>query len=274
MLSNQKQMEQEIILPSIKVLGKDLLYLTKAQKVWTITKPFLCCFGYFYFASNELWILAILSVVILMFVTYVSTSHDLVHGTLKLHPGVNRFFLSIIEILTLRSGHAFKVCHINHHRNFPKKNDIEGASIHMKPYELILESIIYLYKLFFWARKHAKTKDRIWIHIEGSIFLIYIVIAILLYQHYPFLLYYFLLVQMGSWLYPLFTVYIPHKVNSTHPIFQTKLFRGPIISFFFAHHNYHLEHHLYPMVPHQNWRKLGKRLLPYLKNYNLETINL
>ena len=269
-----KKETDSVHLPSIKTLGRDLLELSFAQKVWTIAKPLLFCAGYFYFAVNSYYILAVLSVVVLMFVTYVSTSHDYVHGTLKIPPFLNRLLLSSTEMLVLRSGHAFKVCHLNHHRHFPDEEDIEGASVHKNFLNALLEGPFYLYRLYFWSLKHASSQDKKWICAEGCWFLIFLTISIATFNTYPFLFYYFVLVQMGSWAYPLFTVYIPHRLDYKHPIFQTKVFRGPVISTIFAHHNYHLEHHLYPMVPHQNWRKLSKRLSPYLELYDLETIRL
>lgn len=46
---------------------------------------------------------------------------------------------------------------------------------------------------------------------------------------------------------------------------QTRLFRGRVASLIAMEHLYHLEHHLYPAVPHHNWRKLADRLDPYFK---------
>ena len=266
--------ETDINLPSLKSLGRDLLVLTIPQKIWTVFKPFLCFGAYFFFAFQSYWALAILSVVILMFVTYVSTSHDYVHGTMKIHPFLNRTLLSITEMLTLRSGHAFKVCHLNHHRHFPEKEDIEGASIHKSFFGALLEGPLYLFRLYFWALKHADDQDKKWIILEGGWFLVFLYTSIYFFESHPLLLFYFILVQVGAWAYPMFTVYIPHRLDYSHPIFQTKVFRGAFISTLFAHHNYHLEHHLYPMVPHQNWRKLSQRLSPFLNEYNLETIKL
>ena len=88
------------------------------------------------------------------------------------------------------------------------------------------------------------------------------------------LLIYVLSVIAGSWVYPLFTVYIPHNAKGESPLFQTRLFRGILISSLFAQHNYHLEHHLYPMVPHQNWHKLAKRLDPYFDKLGITPIKI
>jgi fatty acid desaturase len=37
-------------------------------------------------------------------------------------------------------------------------------------------------------------------------------------------------------------------------------------------HLYHLEHHLYPMVPHKNWPKLAARLDGYFKREGVDAI--
>src|ERR1700740_1234581 len=105
-------------LPTIKELGMDLLKLNPLQKTWTLIKPFLFCFSYFLCAYYAYWGLAIASVVCLLFATFVSTSHDLVHKNLGLTKNVNTFFLCVIEAITLRSGHSFRICHLNHHKHF------------------------------------------------------------------------------------------------------------------------------------------------------------
>ena len=65
----------------------------------------------------------------LSFVTYGSISHDLVHRTMGLPRWVNEFFLTIIELLAFRSGHAYRLAHLHHHARFPHEDDIEGAAV-------------------------------------------------------------------------------------------------------------------------------------------------
>ncbi len=261
-------------LPSIKELGQDLLSLTKLQISWTLIKPFLFFTLYFVFAYYNFWVLAIISVVAILFITYVSTSHDLVHKTLGLSKNKNTTFLVLIEMLVLRSGHSFKMCHLNHHKYFPDKLDIEGSSVYMPLWRVLLEGPIYQSKLFLWAYKNGKKQDKFWLIAEGFFIVSIIALSILLYPISPILFYYVLLVSIGSWVYPFFTVYLHHIAEEESPLFQTKAYRGKIISFILAQHNYHLEHHLYPMVPHQNWHKLAKRLDPYLINAGVKPITL
>jgi beta-carotene hydroxylase len=55
---------------------------------------------------------------------------------------------------------------------------------------------------------------------------------------------------------------------------QTRLFRGKVASIIAMEHLYHLEHHLYPAVPHHNWPKLARRLDPYFKDAGVDPVVL
>jgi len=75
---------------------------------------------------------------------------------------------------------------------------------------------------------------------------------------------------MGSWIIPLITSYIPHNPAAGTRSRRRILFRGECCRSSRSKHLYHLEHHLYPMVPHQNWPILAKRLDPYFKKAGVE----
>jgi beta-carotene hydroxylase len=81
----------------------------------------------------------------------------------------------------------------------------------------------------------------------------------------PIVVVYCLLVVMGSWLFPLATVYLVHDASADNELFQTKAFRGRLASWLALEHLYHLEHHLYPAVPHHHWPELARRLDPYFE---------
>ena len=93
--------------------------------------PILAFVAYWIFAANELWVAAVLSLIVLSFVTYGSTSHDLVHGSLGLNRLTNDLLLSLFEAISLRSGHAYQAAHLNHHARFPHEDDIEGRAAGM-----------------------------------------------------------------------------------------------------------------------------------------------
>jgi beta-carotene hydroxylase len=78
----------------------------------------------------------------------------------------------------------------------------------------------------------------------------------------------------GSWIFPIATVLVPHDVHGEHEWTQTRLFRGRLLSFLAFEHLYHLEHHLYPQVPHHNWPELARRLDPHFARLGLRPIKL
>jgi len=117
--------------PRLSDLGIDLLRLTAGQLIRALTAPFIACAAFWFFAGSGHWLTAVLSLVVLSFVTYGSTSHDLVHGNLGLRRLLNDVLLSLIELIALRSGHAYQAAHLNHHARFPHPDDIEAAASRM-----------------------------------------------------------------------------------------------------------------------------------------------
>lgn len=102
-------------------------------------------------------------------------------------------FLCVVELLALRSGHAYQAAHLNHHARFPHRDDIEATA----------------------ARR--------------------------------------------SWL---------------NELFQTRAFRGTVASIVAMGHLYHLEHHLYPSVPHHNWPELARRLNPHFERAGVKPVTI
>src|SRR5882724_365736 len=101
--------------PRLSEIGQEFLDLNLGQRAFTLAQPFIFAGIYFYAAFTGHWAVAVFSAVYLSFVTYGSTSHDLVHRNLGLTPRTNEIFLTLIELLSLRSGHAYRMAHLYHH---------------------------------------------------------------------------------------------------------------------------------------------------------------
>src|SRR6185503_13751644 len=99
---NNEQNFVEHALPELSKLAPELVSITNAQRIFTLSLPFLLSAAYFLFATLRWWPLAVLSLIALSFVTYGSISHDLVHRNLGLRRSVNDLFLSLIELIALR----------------------------------------------------------------------------------------------------------------------------------------------------------------------------
>ena len=88
----------------------------------------------------------------------------------------------------------------------------------------------------------------------------------------PVLAVYVGLMIAGSWVIPVVTSYLPHDPRGDGELGQTRAFRGRVASAVALSHLYHLEHHLYPAVPHQNWPELARRLDPHLERAGVRPV--
>jgi beta-carotene hydroxylase len=256
--------------PRLSDLGTDLLHLTQWQLTRTIAWPFLAFVAYWIFAWSGQWVFAVGSLVVLSFVTYGSTSHDLVHGSLGLKSLPNDLLLSAIELISLRSGHAYQAAHLNHHAKFPH-DDIEAEASRMSLLRAVLEGFIFQFRIYFWALR-TQQRRRNWILAEGFGVSTIVLSAIAAWPWTIAPTVYVGLMIAGSWAIPLVTSYLPHDPNAADMLHQTRLFRGPLIRCIAFDHLYHLEHHLYPVVPHQNWPRLASRLDPWFAAMGIQPV--
>jgi beta-carotene hydroxylase len=216
---------------------------------------------------------AVFAAALYTFYSYGSTSHDLVHGNLGLPHRLNHVLLSIIELAGLRSGHAYQEAHLRHHARFPHEDDIEGAAAHGTFIGAVLAGPLQQVRIWCWAVRHAR-RHRAWIVAEG---LACLAIAIGALASWPVTRApsaYVVLVVLGSWTFPLITGYLPHHPQGANALSQTRRFRGTVAGVLFRQHLYHLEHHLYPAVPHQHWPQLAARLDPHFERAGVPAIVL
>jgi beta-carotene hydroxylase len=258
--------------PSLNELGSDLTHTTAAQVIIALSLPFLAIASYFLFAFAGAWIAALLSVIFLSFITYGSTTHDLVHANLGLPKRVNDGFLFLIEMLCLRSGTAYRATHLHHHKNFPHADDVEAAAAGNLKQSLLGAPLLQL-RLWLWAWQRCENK-RVFLAVEAAWIVFFICTALLWAPHNSILLIYAVLVIGATWIFPVVTVYIPHDPKGSDYLTQTRRFRGRFFSVIAFDHLYHLEHHMYPVVPRHHWKELAQRLDPFLNAHKVPAITL
>lgn len=254
---------QPVRRPRLSELGIDLLWLTRWQRARALAWPFVAFFAYWILAWSGYWVPATFSLVVLSFVTYGSTSHDLVHRNLGLKRLPNDLLLSAIELIALRSGHAYQWAHLHHHARFPRDDDVEARAARMSLFAALREGLVFQIRIYAWAWRYSRGRRR-WLVAEGAGVAAILLVAV---ASSPWTLapgVYAGLMIAGSWTIPLVTSYLPHDAEAPDALHQTRLFRGPIARLVAFDHLYHLEHHLYPAVPHQNWPRLARRLDPWL----------
>ena len=259
--------------PPLRELGHDLTLLTRRQRVTAVALPFACAAGYFACAAAGWWPAAVFALVALSFVTYGSTSHDLVHRSMGLPGRANEVCLCVVELLALRSGHAYRAAHLHHHATYPGPGDLEGAAARMSWYAALADGLTLQFRVWVWALRRGG-KARPWVVGEGAACAALALGSLALLPVTPAFAVYVGLMVAGSWVIPLATSYVPHDATGADELTQTRAFRGRVASVLALEHLYHLEHHLYPAVPHQNWPELARRLDPHLARAGVRPVRI
>lgn len=260
-------------IPDLKEIAGDLLQISPIRTLIILLSPLVVLSLYFLFAHLRWWPLALVAMAAFHFFSYASTCHELVHGNLLLPNWFNRLALSFLEILALRSGTAYRISHLYHHLYFPDPYDVEGAPARGNFWQALLAGPLYQIRIWLFAWTHAE-RERATLLAEAAIVVLLWMLGIIGLHRFPDLLVYEILVTTSSWLFPLFLVYFQHNAHGANPLTQTRLFRSRWISILTFHHLYHLEHHLYPQVPHPFWQELARRLDPYFTQAGLKPIRL
>jgi beta-carotene hydroxylase len=257
----------EVDLPSLAALGRDLLTISRRQRWLALARPFLGVAAFAVAAYAGWWWLTPV-IVFLIFVAVVTVTHDVVHGSLGLSPVQTEWALFALGAVLLESGHAYRTSHLQHHRVFPGPDDPEGDPARLSFWGAVLYGPLFLPRLWWWAfrRQRGNRVQRRWLLIEAGWALLLPLIGLLVRPLTAVVLTYSALAIVGSWVYPLLTVHLPHRHYGDTPLTQTHTLRGRIIPTLFLELTYHLEHHLYPSVPSHHLPRLAQRLDPILRN--------
>lgn len=215
--------------------------------------------------------------------------HEALHNLIfkKRRPFLNNLLSYIYSFPTTISSTQFTNWHLDHHSQLGSETeDPKRHKLAPKKNSRILKVLYFTPILFFiyfnaQRKENKKYPENIQkkIKIERFIFIfIHIIFIFLLFysgNFYTFLKAYFL---------PLF-IFFPiffglnrmgqhYARSSDGPLGWTTFIPGSFFwDFLFLKSNYHLEHHLFPMVPFYNLPKLQKELLNFYKKKNLISYN-
>jgi beta-carotene hydroxylase len=257
-------------LPRLDALGLDLLTTSRRQRWLACTRPFAGVAAYAAAAWLGWWWLRPL-IVFLVFVAVVTVTHDVVHGALGLGPRATEWALFVFGAVLLESGHAYRFSHLRHHRHFPGPDDPEGEPARMSFWGAVLHGPIFLPRLWCYAFRRSGLGQRCWLLAEAAWAVAVPLVGVLLWPWTAAVLVYALLAVVGSWVYPLLTVHLPHHGYGSTPLTQTSSLRGRLLPALFLELTYHLEHHLYPAVPSHHLPELSRRLDPFFRLTGVQT---
>jgi fatty acid desaturase len=247
--------------PALTTLGRDLLATSAGRRRLALARPFAGVAVFAFVAWQGWWWLTPL-IMFLTFVAVVTVTHDVVHGTIGLGRRATDVALFLLGLVIFESGHAYSASHLQHHRLFPHPDDPEGHPANLTMLGAICHGPLFLPRLWFWALRRPRAR-RGWLVAEALPIPLALVGGVLLWPAHPGLLVYLAGAIIGSWVYPLLTVHLPHRHYGRTPLTRTRTLRGRIIPAVFLELTYHLEHHLYPQVPTHRLPELARRLDPF-----------
>lgn len=251
-------------IPALEELGSELLATTPLQRRLALARPFIGVGAFALAAYAELWWLTPF-IVFLIFVAVVTAAHDVVHGALGLGERGSDWALFALGAVLLESGHAYRASHAHHHAAFPGPGDPEGDPARMSFWGAVLHGPVFLPRLWCWAYRKGRKDTRRWLLAEALWAVGVPAFGAALLPWTPAVLVYCALAVVGSWVYPLLTVHLPHRDYGDTPLTQTRTLRGRLIPMLFLELTYHLEHHLYPDVPSHHLPELSRRLEPVFR---------
>ncbi|GAA0560709.1 fatty acid desaturase family protein [Actinomadura livida] len=246
--------------PKLSELGSDLLVTTRPRRVLTLSLPYAAVVLFVaVWLAGWWWLTPVVAFGI--FVAVVTATHDVVHRSLGLGRRATEWALFLLGAVLLESGHAYRATHLQHHRTFPSDEDPEGHPANLSALGAILYGPVFLVRLWCWAFRRSGAGQRVWLLAEAALPIAAVGAGALLSRG---LLAYAVMMIVGSWVYPLLTVHLPHRHYGDTPLTQTRTLRGRIVPALFLELTYHLEHHLYPQVPSHQLARLARRLDPVL----------
>lgn len=249
-------------LPPLAEVGADLAVTAPHQRIVALARPYVGIAAFALVAWQGWWWLTPV-VMFGIFVAVVTVTHDVVHRCLGLGRRQTEWALFLLGLVLLESGHAYRITHLQHHRLFPSDDDPEGYPANLTFLGAVLHGPVFLVRLWWWAFRRTPRQRR-WLLVEAAAPFLVLVGGTLLWPLTPWLLCYAVMAIVGSWVYPLLTVYLPHHNYGDTPLTQTRTLRGRLIPAVFLELTYHLEHHMYPQVPSHRLAELSRRLDPLL----------
>ncbi len=192
--------------------------------------------------------------------------HEGLHGLLAKNGKTNHFLSFLVGVPFIVSAAAYKVTHTNHHVALGRKLDYGTYGQYTKRpiliwvayfAQLLAGSILYTTFIPFLGFKSASFRERLHITFE-YVAIISIVVLFFSYVSEATILQY--------WFYPLMVLNVftnirgvaSHALGDSENLYLSSrtIKSSKWVSVLFLYGNYHVEHHLFPLVPSYNLLKL------------------
>jgi fatty acid desaturase len=225
------------------------------------------------------WVIRIAGMVLIgMFIQAIAIlMHEALHGNLFRSARLNRWTTFAFGVPAFFSGTAYKVAHLNHHRQTRTKQDQDEISNVCKTpaqYRVIFYALFFTATYVYLFTVLPRTAIQIGTYRERcAIALEYAAIVVICSSVIIWgvgtgrancLLWYWILpMQVAMFLSNIRGLSEHLCTSMDHVLEKTRTIRSNgLVSFLMLNLNYHLEHHLFPGVPWYNLRKVHQELQP------------
>jgi beta-carotene hydroxylase len=197
------------------------------------------------------------------------------HNSLGLRRRTNSLLLGLLSLLMLDSGHALQATHAAHHRQFPGPSDPEAYMATWTVWRVLLEGPRYRYRLWAWAwRSPATHRATLLVEFAAHSAIVSGAAAAALHGSHRALSVFVAVALVGSWLFPVISVTAVHDADGLTAYQQSKTMRGRIVPASMLGMGYHLEHHLWPMIPSHHLAETARRTQQILEAQNARIVHV
>lgn len=250
---------QHIDAPRVADVAPNLNRSRRPLALGLIFRPVAAAALFFITAASGYWLVAV-PITWLVYGGTLTAVHHLIHSSMGLSPRSRRFWLSVLGMLVVESGHALQATHLAHHRSGSDHPDPEGYIENVSWSQLPLAAMKFRYRLALWGYRNSPRRRRIAAEMTGHALLHLLSLGLLGVT--PLIWIYLTLIHIASVAFAALAGKGP-QTNYGREI-ETPNVR--VISrfgrFLLFSHDRHLEHHLYPKVPLPWLRHLDQALEP------------
>jgi len=225
------------------------------------------------------WVIRVIGIVLIgIFIQAIAIlMHEALHGNLFRSARLNRWATFAFGVPAFFSGTAYKVAHLNHHRQTRTEQDQDEISnLYRTPaqYRAIFYALFFTATFMYLFTVLPRTAIRIGTPTERcAVVLEYVAIVVICSgviiwavsaDHADWLLWYWILpVQVAMFLSNIRGLAEHLCTSKDHLLEKTRtITSNGLVSFLMLNLNYHLEHHLFPGVPWYNLRKVHAEIRP------------
>lgn len=242
---------------------QDLMGLSKWEVFTELTISIPWLFSALYFAHlaqtiHWVWYLAAMTCSFMLFLTGLRQVHNAYHYAVGISRPATEWFMFILSIIMMGSLHAVQYNHLQHHKHCMDDDDVEAMSAKMPGWKALVLGPYFPYMLHKTALQKGGPHYQKWVLAELAanlvwVYLVFFVLDMDIFKYHVIIM---TLGQCGTAFFAVWTVH--HDCERSHFIART--LRNPFKNFISYNMFYHMEHHLYPLVPTCHLPELSRRL--------------